>query len=774
MPVIASVFNDTLFNTPAPEFGNSVAMVGDVNGDGFGDFVVGAEYLNYTTGASGGTYTNFSVGGAALLFGSETGLLPTVDLINLLPSQGFLLRGSNAYDYVGESVSGLGDVNGDGFADVILSTEDTSGYSTQGAFILFGSNTLVAPPSGVLVLDAADPGVSAIDNGGLFEGFGETVFGVGDFNGDGFPDVGLTAYYAPSVVNTYTNTYSSYTIIVPGPGSVVLVAGDASGFASNVDISAPGADTLTLTNPGQLRYYGDPVIGYSASFQSTYNPLGFGRSVASGGDLNNDMLSDVIVGAPYFDRTGTYTSSGTTYFTYFYYTVETDVGAAYIFFGTDANIDTIDTTELNGTNGFTFFGSEAFDNAGGSVDIVGDFNGDGIDDAIIGARYATTSEIRYSVYTMTTYPGGYSFVGYGNGSYGVIYSPGSYVYVLPNFTYFGAYSYGAGGYSYTVTPPFTSYFYSMGGAYVRNTGTQSYTNTYTVTKTSAGQAYVIFGQDGAVAPAEMTRADLNSALGFIVQNDVDGDFQALGSTVAGLGDVNGDGYADIAVKDFRYSPGTTPAYAETARVSILFGSGTPPTDTVNVDTLSGPDGYRIVFDVGNGFSSASFLEIDGADINGDGFNDIILSRTRGFNSYYNSYNLNYNYVSYSTAAHVFFGGTQERFAYIDAIDGVEDGTIYTTYFGAYSFIGDIYSDYELGTDQPDFIVGLKGDDTLIGLGGDDSIFGDQGQDSIEGGLGDDELDGGTNFDIVSFENSATGVTANLAAGLAFGEGADTI
>ncbi|MDA0919196.1 MAG: integrin alpha, partial [Planctomycetota bacterium] len=103
-------------------FGSSIKPAGDVNGDGFEDVIVGAYYENINTGA------------AYVLFGKSNGFSSPPDLDNFKATDGFVIRGVNGgipgpADYVGTAVSGAGDVNGDGFDDILVATARYSATS---------------------------------------------------------------------------------------------------------------------------------------------------------------------------------------------------------------------------------------------------------------------------------------------------------------------------------------------------------------------------------------------------------------------------------------------------------------------------------------------------------------------------------------------------------------------------------------------------------------------------------------------------------------------
>src|SRR5262245_42221227 len=91
--------------------GQSVASAGDVNGDGFADLIVGASAADPNGSRSGASW---------VVFGKASGFGATLALSGLTGSNGFQINGEALNDYSGHSVSSAGDVNGDGFGDVIV------------------------------------------------------------------------------------------------------------------------------------------------------------------------------------------------------------------------------------------------------------------------------------------------------------------------------------------------------------------------------------------------------------------------------------------------------------------------------------------------------------------------------------------------------------------------------------------------------------------------------------------------------------------------------
>jgi hypothetical protein len=204
---------------PNTSFGVSVATAGDVNGDGYDDVIVGAP-----------TYGN-DAGRAYIYLGS-------IDGPSITPS--FTVTGEAVTNYLGGSVATAGDVNRDGYADIIVGA---SGYNngTGRAYVYLGS------ASGISLTPAfTATGVTTSD------AFGLSVATAGDVNGDGYADIIVGA-----------PMYSNFI------GRAYLYLASASG------ISATSAFTLT----------GEALMN------------DFGRSVATAGDVNGDGYDDVIVGA---------------------------------------------------------------------------------------------------------------------------------------------------------------------------------------------------------------------------------------------------------------------------------------------------------------------------------------------------------------------------------------------------------------------------------------------------------------------------------------------
>jgi hypothetical protein len=324
-------------------FGYSAQTAGDTNGDGFEDIIVGAF-----------GYSGFNRQGRAYLYlGNANGITVTAAMT---------LTGESSLNYFGQSAGTAGDVNKDSFADVIIGAPGYPGFSAQGrAYLYMGSaNGLSTTPALTLTGES--------DN----NSFGWSVGTAGDVNKDGYAEVFVTA--KGYLANT---------------GRVYIYHGSASGLSATPALTLTGQTAneffgLSASTAGDINKdgYSDIIVGASGYMSQTgraYVYLGgasglgaspvitltgqattyaFGNSVGTAGDINDDGYSDVVIGAE------GYLSS---------------TGQAYLYFGTVGGLDSTPTITLTGENVGDHFGAR------GSTG--GDVNRDGVDDFIIGAPY---------------------------------------------------------------------------------------------------------------------------------------------------------------------------------------------------------------------------------------------------------------------------------------------------------------------------------------------------------------------------------------------------
>ncbi|MCK6527766.1 FG-GAP-like repeat-containing protein [Myxococcota bacterium] len=341
-------------------YGYSVASAGDVNGDGYADVVVGAPYWN-------GALT--SEGAAFLYLGSATGLSTSPD---------WIAEGGQQYAFFGKSVASAGDVNGDGYDDVVVGAPNwTEDLSDEGAAFLF-----LGSASGL----GASPAWTAL--GGQEEAFfGNPVASAGDVNGDGHADLvvagtgwdgGLWGRGAAWVfLGSPSGLGPSPSWVAEGEdssddfGKSVASAGDVDGDGfADVVVGAPSASEGELREGKAYLYRGSasglaPTPAWSA--EGGQSEVDFGASVGSAGDVNWDGYSDVVVGAWRWDGGAI------------------NGGAAFLFLGSAGGLAASAAWSAEG---------EADDlHLGGAVASAGDVNGDGFSDVLVGASARVAGEI---------------------------------------------------------------------------------------------------------------------------------------------------------------------------------------------------------------------------------------------------------------------------------------------------------------------------------------------------------------------------------------------
>jgi len=313
------------------QYGAFVSSAGDVNGDGYGDVIIGAPgsnralvYLGSPSGLSATPSITLTAETGVYSFGASLSSAdinddgyddvivgaPSSDKVfvylgsssGLFATPSITLIGEAAYGTFGVSISSAGDVNGDGYSDVIVGN-DRDYFDVGRAFVYLGSPTgLIATPSITLTGEAAA------------DAFGRAVYSAGDVNGDGYGDV---------IVGAPGYNY--------GQGKVYVYLGSPPGL-----IATP---STTLTGEQSYDYFGFPI--------------------ASAGDVNGDGYGDVIVGAPYH-------SNG----------IGISTGRVYVYLGSPTGLSATPGINLTAEVGGYLFGASL-----SSADI----NGDGYGDVIVGA-----------------------------------------------------------------------------------------------------------------------------------------------------------------------------------------------------------------------------------------------------------------------------------------------------------------------------------------------------------------------------------------------------
>ncbi|WP_168204333.1 FG-GAP-like repeat-containing protein [Aliikangiella coralliicola] len=328
------------FNTKLMGSGISVSGAGDVNGDGYDDVIVGNPYYSNSTGA------------ARVYYGSPNGIDSTFStLIEDHTHQGF-----------GASVASAGDVNDDGYDDVIVGAPDYNGVTWfyGAAFVYHGSSSGVSTTVSTELIHICE----ATENHCTV---GLSVSSAGDVNGDGYDDViigGHSSFYHTSQTYIHLGSAngvdSSFSTKLLGSGASVSSAGDVNGDGyDDIIVGAPAYDNLT----GAAFVYHGSSNGINSTFstrtqiEDAQQYLQLGSSVSSAGDVDGDGYDDVIVGASKFNGSATST------------------GAAFIHYGS--------ANGISSTFSIQFGSTQEWAELGASVSGAGDINGDGYDDVIV-------------------------------------------------------------------------------------------------------------------------------------------------------------------------------------------------------------------------------------------------------------------------------------------------------------------------------------------------------------------------------------------------------
>jgi hypothetical protein len=609
-------------------FGFWVSGAGDMNGDGTDDMVVGANRADSQSRSDAGT--------SYVFFGhSTTTAFNTIDLSAFISgSAGFKICGAAAGDYSGDKVRGAGDVNADGFSDIIIGAlffDKSVGSADSGAaYVIFGHSTASAFTDIDLGSLSGDQGYR-IAGAAANDRLGLSVCGAGDFNHDGYYDIVIGSMANKVYVlfgHSNTTAFSDVdvtTFTAGSTGFVVFGSGDLGwSVGGGVDINKDAIDDIVIAASTYSSTGAAYVLyGRAQSVFTNINVLagltaesGFRIvSTASGdckvslvGDFDGDGVGDVVVGVSYSDPSGR-TDAGTAYLVYGELSTPTSQPTSQPSRQPSARPTNSPVSERSGDvdlatwtkpgQGLEVWGTLPADNAGNSVADAGDVNKDGYQDILVGAYladlpgkadvgavYLVFGSAGRSTSTIDTAtalsPKGIKISGVNAGDYWGISVSGA-----GDVNQDGIDDFIIGGYQFDPS-----------------------------SRTDAGGAVVIFGKTSGWANIDLVSFTSGSA-GFWIYGAATGDM--CGKAVNGAGDVNGDGAADLIVGCDWADP---LAKTQAGTSYVIFGHSTAFTAIDLSFFNTGNAGFRIF---GAAAADYSGYSVSGAgDVDGDGFGDIIV------------------------------------------------------------------------------------------------------------------------------------------------------
>ncbi len=599
--------------------GSNVSSAGDINGDGFDDFIAGAP-------------TPFTVGGldaSYVVFGKAGGFSAHMNVSSLDGSNGFRLIGGATYDLLGSSVSGAGDVNGDGFDDVLVGAPgaDPNGSSSGSIYVVFGK---VGGFGATMDLSSLDGNNGfRLDGASAGDDSGSSVSNAGDVNGDGFDDLIIGAAGSSYVVFGKISGFSATMNLSDLDGSNGFRLYGASGSVGNAgDVNGDGFDDLIVGASGA-----DPngdrsgssyvVFGRAAGFSAVIDLSSLdsntgvrldgvaafdysGASVSSGGDVNGDGFDDLLVGAPSADPNGDRS------------------GSSYVIFGSSnfsgivTLLGTAEDDNLTGTAAAERF--EAGDGndtiiGGGGADVIHGENGDDIIkipdlnfqlvDGEIGTDtleltgesiHLNLADFRDTIRNIE------SIDLSGSGDNTLTITAASNLFDLSDTTDTLVVKGNAGDRVVGLSRGWT------------DGGIQG--NFHTYTKHGAVLQIDLAVSTDPLTASVINLSNLDGNDGFRLNGAAEED--SLGRSVSNAGDVNGDGFDDVIIG----APGADPNGEESGSSYVVFGKATGFDAAINLSSLDGNNGFRL--DGVAAYTALGGSVSSAGDINSDSFDDLII------------------------------------------------------------------------------------------------------------------------------------------------------
>ena len=579
--------------------GTTVSLAGDVNGDGYADILLGSPGFN-GGGARRGVLSVYP--------GSSTGVGVTTLLV---------VVGLVDNERMGSATT-AGDVDGDGYADIIFGRErypSVAGATGQ-ALVYAGGKTALALQA---TLNGSDLGAR----------FGSAVATAGDFDGDGFaevligaPDFGTTGFEFEGKVFSYIGKAEGPTAAVNSPrvtGTPGTRFGESVAILPNPEsdpfpaflVGEPGFDA-PVTNAGRATLWhtqwGSIKTSPARTFSATADDQLFGELVADAGDVDRDVWSDFLVSSPEFTTLGQPLSRG----------------RVLLYRGSPSGPV---------LSPWVAEGDQVNETFGSAIAARGDVNGDGYHDVLVGAQYWDSPTLA-DCGKVWFYPGGPTGLGaatwtaegtaadqqFGaavaitgdldaDGYSDVAISSVPHATVLAGPARVAVYLGGPSGlpvspaYSIVPSPTLTSFGSTVVGVGDVN-GDGKGDLAIGAPNEFSGQG-IMFLYSGTGGGAKLL-GPVGTYRGGVGQ-------QGIGRVIAGGGDLNGDGIADMVLGERSYSNGQT----SEGRVLVFFGRRSPRGDMAPDSTIESN-----IVDAQLGGAIAPL-----ADVNMDGFADIVAGAT---------------------------------------------------------------------------------------------------------------------------------------------------
>lgn len=680
LPETAGDFDLTLIS------GSWLGSIADLNGDGLAEIIVGSPGSDDKANNAGRIYVLMS--GA-----SPTGPVTMGDT-----AADIIIDGLRAADAAGAAVGSIGDLNGDGLAEILVGApgmENGASTDAGAAFVLWGLSSIGG-------IDLGDPFTAggkgfAIKGEAAGDHAGTAITSIADLNGDGRAD-----------------------ILVGASGS------DAGGIDAGAAYVVWGR---TATSVVQLT----SVAAGTGGFRITGEAAGdaAGTTLASIADLDGDGRAELLIGAPGNDAGGA------------------DAGAVYVVFGKSTGTEVDLAAVAAGVGGFRITGL-AGDAIGGSIADVGDVNGDGLHDILIGADASNSAYIVYgksdtavvSLSNVATGIGGYRIVAEHAGD-------------LIGMSVAGGHDLNGDGIADLVI-----------GA--QHAGA------------NAGAVYVVWGGSSGTIDLGLVAQGIGGT------KIIGAAGSRAGFNVSVTGDLNGDGRSDLLIG----TPGSGTAavvYADPSWLPDPTVYGTSGNDVIDI-------GYGGYHKVGDGADTIDALggddrvsagggndTVDGGIGNdtlqgGDG--DDVLKGSAGTDSLEGG--IGNDTLDGGTGADIMVGGDGNDSYVVDnvgdsvtevaggGVDTVTSSVGYTLASEVENLLLTGSATTGTGNDGDNAITGTSAANTLSGLGGADTLVGGAGNDTLDGGQGVDSMEGGANDDTYIVDNSADLVVENA------GEGTDSV